>query len=298
MKKYLSLILISGVVLSIILNSFLNQETSDSIPLKLNEATFFDPLCKDQQIFTIDYRPLCTPHTQQRSESVGASANIDDVHDRYQIHLKTFFLKINLDELPRSEILNEINIVEAKLTLKTARYEDTVDPELAIYNGFCPATSWNMSTPIESLPCIGEGKLINMIMADFSEYKKITDLTTIEIEIKKHIESALEQNLNGFTELIQFYPLQFKTYPEFTPEQRFCLYNNVTYTYDIEKCIKENRVGVYSIEHPTEGLQPSLVINYKIIPTDLGRLLNSIIAFIPAMSTVAYTILKEHSSKK
>ena len=113
------LLIVFSTISSTILYNILNSENIlEPLRPKLTEATFFDPLCKDNQIYNFDYSSECTWHTPY-GESLGSSTNIDDPKDYHSYHLKVLFLKMPLTDLYTLNPIYEISVKNAQLILRT-----------------------------------------------------------------------------------------------------------------------------------------------------------------------------------
>lgn len=294
------IIIIVGIVSSSILYPILSTEAeSHSKKIPIIHATIYDPLCEGEQIFSVDYSFFCETHTQW-SNSLGTSSNIDDYGSNYDRHLISLFLNISLLELKQTTILQEIFVNNAEINLRTdfdSSNKEEVDTKFAILNSYCVDSSWNKNTAMLDLPCIKESKQIEWEGVNFSEYKKISELASVTIDITEHISESLENKVFIFTELIQFYPKQFRE-TSFTNEQRTCLYNEIRSPYNMIECVSENRIAVYGIDHPAEGLRPHITVNYTIQASLLGKILSSTVSIVPALFTVGLSILLNKKASK
>lgn len=299
MKTPLWLIVIGGITLSSILYPIVSIE-SESFPntVTITNSRVFNPLCIGQQNFDVDFSSFCKPHSQW-STSLGASGNIDDPMDNNSGHVITQFFLIPLDNISKNDILKEVSVDSAYLELRTTfdnRNTDEVDTEFLIVNSFCKNIDWDMNSNMADLPCI-ENKYIDWADTGVSEYQKISELASVSIDITSHVISSLENEEYAFTELIQFHPKQFKI-TAFTSEQRSCLYLDVKYLYDIIDCINENRISVYGIGHPANGLKPKITINYSIQPSLIGKIITTLVGIVPALFSVGLAIYLDKKSQK
>ncbi len=299
MNKLHWAIILAGVLSSVILYPIFSIETkSEPIKISISEANVYDPLCKGEQNFSIDYSFLCEPHTQW-SVSLGMSTNIDDHGSNYDRHLRTLFLNIPLSELPKDDFFQKINVKTAEIILRTdfdLSNKQEIDTKFAVLNSYCNNSNWNKNTLMLNLPCISTNKQIEWEEVNFSEYKKNSELRTVSIDIVEHANTALDNNLTIFTELVQFYPEQFRK-TDFTVEQRKCLYDEVKTMNDMTDCIGENLIATYGVEHPAEGLRPQVSMLYTIQPTLLKKIISSIVSVLPALSSVMVAFFLEKKSQ-
>ncbi|MGI0011735.1 MAG: hypothetical protein ACREAE_10085, partial [Nitrosopumilaceae archaeon] len=127
-------IIVIGIAVTGILIPVLNTSGSKTPDIKITESTFFDPLCKDKQIFSFDY--ICDKPTSNWSVSLGSSTNIDDYSNDDTNHGIILFIKIPLVDITSSS-LSEITVTDAKLILRTTnetRNRENSDTKFAIYN--------------------------------------------------------------------------------------------------------------------------------------------------------------------
>jgi len=243
---------------------------------------------------------LCI-YTDWGGMKMGSSVNIDDITGDNPYHIRSLVLKIPI--LPKSDFFNQVTITDGKLILKIRddnKSENSLNDRFVIFNGLCENISWNEDSHPSETPCIGTDKRPHTKMRVFGEPVKTNIITDIEIDIKLHLEYAQKNNLNTFTEIIEFHPIQFiEGFSGFNSEQRKCLYsaNNVI---ELTDCVSDNQITVFSSEHE-EGNGPILSLSYNVKPTaHFQAWTTALLAVVPIIiSLIIYRNkqVEEHNSK-
>lgn len=289
-------IIIGLVAATVLFQMQLDNKESEVLSIKIEEDVFFDPFCIGDQPLegytNMDIKPICK-FSDIGGIQLGSSYNVDDRGVDYQNHIRALFLKVLVKDLPKPDIINEVTIKDARLFLMT-KYDEAnyTNPEgdFLIFSGLCEYTNWTEHTLSDGLmPCIKkESKNPNTTLKRFSEPFDANLITQVNIDIKSHVNYVLNNNLDSFTEIIEFYPIQFLVLTEFDDKQRNCLVgtriNNLAL---FEQCIKKNVIYAYSSENGSEEVRPYIIIEYDRKPSAPAQALSiGMFAFVPVIITL------------
>lgn len=266
-KRGIVLICVSGFAAALIPNisGFFHP---DNQLIYVTEEAVYDPLCANPVAVRFNLTNSCSTDA-----SVISYIGLSEIY-RYNPNfpMKTLFLKINLPDMPNSDLFFDNNITDAKLNLKTSYLvENKSDVEFSIHHMFCKNSSWNMTTTNNELPCISEGYYAKSPSSDFSDSYTATKISEKSIDVRNEVEYALKNNANTFTELIQFNPIPFIN-PHLDPSLDDCISRSKDNS-SMNSCYRPYQLGVYGFAYSDNGARPSLFIQYTSGPSILFRVL-------------------------
>lgn len=240
------------------------------------EENVFDPLCVGEHNLEFERQSFCSKWSWV--ESMGVSANIDDIHTN-DSHARILFLKIDTSNIPSSTFLTTTSILKSDLTLKT-RYEPALNGEVTpipfyTVNQFCTNTNWNEKTEDADLPCIQNNMYPD---GKYSTFEPLNPkwIDDVKFDLKSHITKAKNEGNPVFTELIQFYPIELSNNHFFNATTKDCIMKKSSKTLNyltLDSCLGFNRISVYGNENPSEGVRPQLVLEYTTKPNPIALIL-------------------------
>lgn len=290
-SKKTTWIAIVFAILTVILGT-VTAETQKSTINIIKEENIFDPICVDEPGFMFGRQTFCEKSSWV--EFMGASSNVN-LKDRNDNHARVLFMKIDASEIPKPiGPFTTVSISKAELVLKT-RYEPAINgtvKQIPFYtlNMMCNNSTWTEKTFDSELPCIDPKSL--RPEGDYAVFNSLNPewIDEISFDIKPHVERAISQKNNVFTELIQFYPVKIANENGFDDEIIKCVQNksheNLTYP-GLDECLNQYRIAVYSNENLSEGVRPQLVLEYSSKPSAITAPLIAIAAAaIPLFSGI------------
>jgi hypothetical protein len=303
LSKKTTWVAIFFALLTIILGAITaERQTSTINPIK--EETVFDPICVGEQDFLFDKNSFCGKSSWV--EFLGVSANVAEKESNNN-HARVLFVKINISEIPKPlGPFTTVSVSKAELVLKT-RYEPAINgtlDQIPFYtmSKMCNDTNWSEDTSDDKLPCINTRSL-----HPDGEYAVFDPLNPewiqeVRFDLKPHVEKALAEKRDIFTELIQFYPVKISNDNGFDEKTRECVESksnkNLSY-FQLDECLAQYRIGVYGDENLSEGVRPQLVLEYTSKPSVITAPLIAIAAAaIPLFSGIIQLQYKAIEDRK
>jgi hypothetical protein len=299
-KKRIIIALVFAVLISIL--GLTTPETQVSKIQSISEEAVFDPLCLADEGETFEGKLFCD--TWSWIVPMGGSANV--FHgDKNDNHARVQFLMVDISEIPKSNFFTTTIISKSELVLKV-RYEPALTnstEEIPFYlmTKFCDKVDWTSNTSAKDLPCINKNKFP---IGNYSSFEPINPkwIEDVRLDLKPHFKLANEKNLNSFTELIQFYPVEMSLNNGYTDETRICVEEKMDdyFTYsDFNDCLSKYRISVYANTNPNEGARPHILLEYSTKPTLFTQaLIAASVAGIPIVSTVLQLQYKSKEEQK
>lgn len=296
-KKRIIIALVFVVLVSLL--GLTTSETQTNKILTIQEEAVFDPLCNEEEFAGVLFCEIWSWIVP-----MGGSANVF-IGNENDNHARVQFLKININEIPNSNILATTTISKSELVIKV-RYEPALTnstEEIPFYliTKMCENTNWSTNTHSKNLPCINENMFPTGNYSSFDPFnpKWIED---VKIDLKPHIELAKEMGLSSFTELIQFYPVEVSINNGYDDDTRICVEEKMDeyFSYsDFNECLSKYRISVYSSTNPNEGARPHVLLEYYTKPTLLTQaLIAASVAGIPIVSMVLQIHYKSKEEQK
>jgi len=261
-------IVISAIVVTLLPNI---TEMFPNIPpqnINIAEETVYDPLCANPGLNRLNLTLSCSADA-----SITNHLGLSEVYVyNPNFPMKTLFLKIPLPEISDSNPFFDNRIIGVKLNLKTSYLlENQSNVEFSIHHMFCANSTWNITTKNNDLPCMPEGYFGKSPSSDFSDSYTVTKISEKNIDVRNEVEYALKNNVNTFTELIQFDPIPFIN-PHIDNSLIDCTFKAKD---DSQKsnCFKPYQLEVYGYAYGDNGARPNLSIQYTSEPSILLRIL-------------------------
>lgn len=280
-------------------------EDTKNQSIDITEDIFYDPLCVTPQnmIQYLNFDPLVLcKYTDWGGINMGSSVNIDDNNGDTSYNVRSFILKIH--SVPKSDFFHQVTILDGQLLLKirdnNSSNNNPLDYRFLLFKGLCTSVSWNEKSLSDKVPCINKDKRPETTLRIFDEPIKTLLITDVKIDVKQHLEYAQQNDLESFTEIIEFYPIQFIVNSQnFNSEQRTCIYHSQNVT-ALTNCVKNLQVTVFTSENEI-GNGPRLNLIYNVKPTSQMQAWNtSLLAIVPVIiSIIIYRNrqIEEHNSK-
>ncbi|CDI04937.1 hypothetical protein [Candidatus Nitrosotenuis uzonensis] len=264
----------------------LNQEESQTKFIEIDEDTTFDPVCLNSNRMSSElFDQLCRSHGEEWYVEMGGSTNVRFLNDYLS---KIFFTKIILSDIPTSDATKDVKIDNAKLRIGTLyqsiNFTTMSKERFVITYGFCSNTNWSENTTTSDLPCINVSGSPIMEIDSFYGILNPERISSVELDIKPHVDFALEKKSKRFTEMITLFPSSF-----LENEDRIKLKECIE-KYDTESnqndCIRQSQILIYSSEFSLKGFKPQIQIDYTVSPTSLSKTINAIVfAIYPLLSS-------------
>ena len=157
--KRIILAFVFAILISIL--GFATPETQVSKIIAIQEEAVFDPLCvgEDEEKFT----GVLFCEKWSWIVPMGGSANVF-IGDENDNHARVQFLKLDIDEIPNSNIFTTTIISKSELLLKI-RYEpaltnSTYEIPFYLITKMCDRTDWSSNTHSKDLPCINQNQIL------------------------------------------------------------------------------------------------------------------------------------------
>lgn len=233
-------------------------------PIYVKEIRALDPLCIDpanSKFYPLDF---CN-NTDNSVLSLGLSALYS--HNP-NLPTKTLLMKIDLSQIPKSNIFQNITISSANLKLVSSHLpkinDNTSQADFSIYFGLCQNSTWMISTPDQELPCQNELEYAHPFPFSTFTPSFSSDISENHLDLTQQVVFARNSHLDTFTELVRFNPTKLIEPAGVDSKILNCLiplspYNS---TFVFNKCIYSYKINVYGSEYGDIGDRPALFIEY------------------------------------